>query len=329
MNKLDIKEYKKVIIWGYPLYSHTHSYIHEAYYKTLKYSNIEVYWFHDENYPKDFDFSNSIFLTEGFADKNIPLNNSSCYFVIYCPSPLKYIEAGVKKYVDIRLAANSFKDHIQEYSIKKEDCDKLGPSCYFQSKKNKIIKIKNDYVNYEINDFDILYIGWATNLLPHEFNEDWIYLKRENSIYFCGSISPHGVYENYSAFEPFIKECQKNNINFYHNNSWSNPLTSEQIIEYTQKSILGIDIRGPEHVKNGLLTCRISKNISYGHLGLTNSKGIYEELEGHCIYNSKPDILFHDGMNNKDNFSFIKNSMRYIKDNHTYVNRLESYFKIL
>jgi hypothetical protein len=329
MSKLNLKEYNKVIIWGYPLYFHTHYYIHEAYYKTLKHLNIDIYWFHDQDYPIDFDYNNSIFLTEGFADKNIPLNKSSCYYVIYCPSPKKYIEAEVKKYIDVRLSASLFKDHIQEYSTNKSECIKLGPSCYFQEKQNKYIHIKNNYVDYEIQDFDILYIGWATNLLPHEFNEEWIYLERENSIYFCGSISPDGVYENYSAFLPFINECKKNNINFYHNNSWSNPLSTDKIIELTQKSLLGVDIRGPEHVKNGLLTCRVPKNISYGHLGLTNSKGIYEELEGYCIYNKNPSELLYDGLKNQKNFSFIKESMNYIKNNHTYINRLESYFKIL
>lgn len=329
MNTLDLKGYKKVIIWGYPLYSHTHSYIHEAYYRALKYLNVEVYWFHDQEYPKDFDFSHSIFLTEGFADKNIPLNQTSCYFVIYCPSPKKYLEAGVKKYIDVRLAAKNFKDHIQEYSIDKTSCTKLGPSCYYQPKTGKKISIKNNYVNYEIEDFDILYMGWATNLLPNEFNDDWVYLNRENTIYFCGNLSPDGVCENYSTFLPFIKECEQNGIKFYHNNPWSNPLSSNQIIELTQKSILAVDIRGPEHLKNGLLTCRISKNISYGHLGLTNSEEIFKELEGHCIYNPDTQQLFHDGMKNRKNFSFIKDCMSYIRDNHTYINRLESYFKII
>jgi hypothetical protein len=288
-----------------------------------------VYWFHDNDYPKDFNFDNCLFISEGFADKNIPLNKTSCYFIMYCPSPKKYIEAEVERYVDLRLFAKNFKDHIQEYSTDKNSCIKLGPSCYFQPKTNKTIRIKNDYVDYEIQDFDIIYMGWATNLLPYEFKEESIYLERENAIYFCGNLSPDGVCENYSNFIPFIKECEKNGIKFYHNNSWANPLSSQQVIELTQKSFMAVDIRGPEHIKNGLLTCRISKNISYGHLGLTNSEEIYKELEGNCIYNSDSRELFYDGLKNNKNFEFIKNCMNYIKNNHTYINRLESFFKIL
>ena len=81
--------YSKVIVWGYPLHSHTHSYVHDAYVKTFKYLGYETYWFHDDDYPdpKDFDYTNSFFIGEGFADKNLPINDSSAYFIMYCPSP--------------------------------------------------------------------------------------------------------------------------------------------------------------------------------------------------------------------------------------------------
>jgi len=329
MTKIDLKGYHKVIIWGYPLYSHTHSYIHEAYYKAFKYLGCEVYWFHDNDYPHDFDFNNCLFIGEGFADAQIPLNKTSCYFIMYCPSPKKYIEAEVKKYIDVRMAAFNFKDHIHNYSLNKEKCLKVGPGCYFEPKTNQNIKIINDYHNYEIENFDKFYISWATNLLPFEFDENVVYKTRENNIYFCGNLSNNGVCENFSTFEPFIQECQKNNINFYHNNSWSHPLSSETVTELTQKSFLAVDIRGPEHLKNGLLTCRISKNISYGQLGLTNSSEIYKELDGNCILNKNTAELFYDGLKYKEDFNLIKSQMRYIKDNHTYINRIKAFLSIL
>lgn len=322
-------KYNKIIIWGHPLYSHTHSYIHEAYYRTFKHLGYDTYWFHDQEYPKDFDFKNALFITEGFADKNIPLEKSSCYFVMYCPSPKKYIEAEVDRYIDVRMAAFDFKDHIHNYSLDKNKAIKVGPACYFEPKDNKIINFKNNYHEYDIQDFDKFYISWATNILPEEFNEDWVYINRENAIYFCGNLSDQGVCENISTFVPFIQECHKNNIHFIPNNSWGNPLSSQEIIRRTQKSLLAVDIRGPEHLKNGLLTCRICKNISYGHLGLTNSKEIYKELEGNCILNENTAELFYDGIKNKQDFNLIKQQMRYIKDNHTYVNRIKSIFTII
>lgn len=320
-------KYSKVIIWGHPLYSHTHSYVHEAYYKTFKYLGYDVYWFHDEDYPLDFDYSNCLFIGEGFADKNIPINETSCYYIMYCPSPIKYQNA--ERYVDVRMTAVNFKDHIQEYSVDKDNSIKLGPACFFVPKTNQKVRVVNDYVDYEMDDYDKVYISWATNLLPEEINEDDIYLDRENIIYYSGTISPSGVCENYSNFVPFIEACKKNNISFSHNDPWSNPLTTEEVILRTKKSILGIDIRGPQHLKQGLLTCRVFKNISYGHLGLTNSSTVYEELDGNCILNTDTEQLFYDGMKNKNNYSLIKNGMKFVKENHTYINRIHSLISIL
>jgi hypothetical protein len=289
----------------------------------------EVHWFHDKDYPKDFDYSDCIFITEGFADQNIPLNNTSTYFVMYCPSPKKYLEAGVKRYIDVRCVAKDHKDHIQEYSIDKTITQKVGPSCYYVPKTNQQVHIKNNYVDYIIDDFDKFYLSWATNLLPEEFNLDDVYLPRENAIYFCGSLSNSGVCENMSNWLPFMQECKRNNITFYHNDPWKNPLSDDKVKELVQKSLLGIDIRGPEHERTGIITCRIFKNVSYGHLGLTNSKEIYNETEGNCLYNPNPSELFNIGMQNRTNYDFIKKSMLYVKDNHTYINRINSLFSIL
>jgi hypothetical protein len=77
------------------------------------------------------------------------------------------------------------------------------------------------------------------------------------------------------------------------------------------------------------LTCRVFKNISYGHLGLTNSKAIYEELEGNCVYNENTEELFYDGMKNRKNYKLISDGMKFVKENHTYINRINSLISIL
>jgi len=324
-----MKHDKKVIIWGYPLFSHTHSYVHESYVKAFKYLGYETYWFHDNEYPKDFDFSNSIFVTEGFADKNIPLNNSSVYFVMYCPSPKKYIEANVKKYIDLRMCASNHKDHVQEYSLDKNIANYISPGCYYEPAKIGKIRIKNDYVDYEIEDFDKFYMFWATNLLPYEFDENDIYVQREKLVLYLGTISGTGICENLSNFAPFINECLKSGIKFIHNDPWVNPVSSENLRELMKKSLIGIDIRGPEHIRTGIVTCRIFKNISYGHLGMTNSTTIQEAVDGNCVYNNNTADLFHDGIKNIRNYKLIKSAMNYVKENHTYINRIQSMLKVI
>ena len=99
-------------------------------------------------------------------------------------------------------------------------------------------------------------------------------------------------------------------------------------MERTRRSMLGVDIRGKWHVETRVVTCRVFKNISYGHLGMTNSEQIYEEMDGNMVYNSDCAQLFHDGMKNKDNYDLIRKGMQYVKENHTYINRAQSLLAI-
>ena len=316
----------KIVIWGHPLHSHTHSYVHQGYYDGFKSLGHDVYWFHDDDYPADFDFTNTLFIGEGFADKKIPINDSSTYFIMYLPDPRKY--DGVKRLIDVRLTATNCKDHIYDFSFDQSKATSMGPSVWFEPKQSGLVHIKNDYIDVDVPDVDKMYISWATNLLPDEINFDDMYMERENAIYFCGTISPHGQCENWSLWEPFIKECSENGIDFHCNDVWENPLPFSEVQKQAQKSILGADIRGPWHVQTRVVTCRVFKNISYGHLGMTNSEQIYQEMDGNMVYNSDTAQLFHDGMSNRKNYDMIRKGMQYVKENHTYVNRCNSVLKI-
>jgi hypothetical protein len=319
----------KIIIWGYPLYSHTHSYIHEAFFKAFKHLNFETYWFHDNDYPNNFDWNDCLFWTEGFADKNIPLNKTSTYFVHVCPDPSKYINFGVKKFVDVRYNHLWHKDHVYSYTLNKEKVIKVGNCCYLEKAQPKKVLVTNDYHNYEIDDYDKFYITWATNKLPHEINFDDINYPRENKIYFCGNISSSGRCENYSKFIPFILQCQKHNIPFIHNDPFQNPLPEDEVVLRTKKSLIAIDIRGPEHLRNGYVPCRTFKSISAGHLGTTNSEEVFKELEGHCLYESDCNLIFYKALEKIKDKKFILDGMKYVKDNHTYLNRIQSILSIL
>jgi len=319
----------KIIIWGYPLYSHTHSYIHDAFYKAFKHLGYDTYWFHDNEYPENFDWDDCVFWTEGFADKNIPLNKTSTYFVHVCPDPAKYINAKVKRFIDVRYNHLWHSDHNYNYVLDKSKVEKVGPCCYFKKKKDRRIQVLNDHQQYWIEDYDKFYVTWATNLLPHEFDFEDINHPRENKIYFSGNISAHGRCENYSSFEPFLKECRKNNVEFIHNDPFANPLSNEEVILRTKKSILGVDIRGPEHLRNGYVPCRVFKSISWGHLGMTNSPEVYNELEGYCILQKNTSQLFYDAMEKRTDYKYITNAMKYVQENHTYVNRVKTIMSLL
>ena len=77
------------------------------------------------------------------------------------------------------MTAVDFKDHVQEYSVDKSIMTKLGPACYFDPKTSGKVRVKNDYVDYEMDDYDKLYISWDTNLLPDEFEGRRYLLRKE------------------------------------------------------------------------------------------------------------------------------------------------------
>ena len=52
-------------------------------------------------------------------------------------------------------------------------------------------------------------------------------------------------------------------------------------------------------------------------------------MDGNCIFNSDVRQLFYDGMKNRTNYDLIKKGMQYVKENHTYVNRINSLLSIL
>jgi hypothetical protein len=78
----------------------------------------------------------------------------------------------------------------------------------------------------------------------------------------------------------------------------------------------------------GYIPCRVMKNISYGQLGMTNSKAVYEFFEGMVIYNEDSKQLFYDGVSKMNDHEFIKNQMMLVKENHTYINRALDLIKV-
>ena len=70
---------------------------------------MKTYWFHDDDYPSNFDYNNCLFLTEGYADKNIPILSSSVYFVHFAINPEKYINKNARL-IEIRFNLNEIHD---------------------------------------------------------------------------------------------------------------------------------------------------------------------------------------------------------------------------
>lgn len=306
----------KFILWGYPLHTDTYSYVHDSFKKTLEYLGYEVYWFDDLNYPKDFDYDNCVFITEGYADKDIPLRKTSTYIVHVCVNPEKYL-GNVKKLIDMRYHQKSMDNDNYEFILDESVCEKLDSGVLY------------DPIDSKSKGYEICYLAWATDLLPYEINDDWVNIEREDVYYFIGSISGDGRFANATMIQEFAQCCDKIGVKFGWSNPWQNPLDNEVMREYMQKSFLSPDLRNETHKKWGTKSCRIFKSISYGQLGLTNSPLLAEFAGPEVICRENIIDLFEEGLKYKDDKELILRQMNYVRENHTYLNRVNGLLKLL
>jgi hypothetical protein len=298
----------RVIIWGHPLGSHTHSYIHGSFYKAFKSMGYDSIW---TNNPRDLDgldLRSSLFLTESQEDHNIPLIKGA-HYILHNTDSRKYLDAGCKA-INIQVI-----------------CKKT----YNFTENTEII---NSYTFFEpSSSIGCLYLPWATDLLPEEINLD---SAKNNSPGECVWVGTYGggsdLFENGSQLDPFFQRCRQNGIKVNQINPWGNPVSFEENRRLVNGSYLSPSIQGKWQVSVGYLPCRIFKNISYGHMGYTNSDSVNEIFNGEVIYDSDPSILFQKSIESKGDPSHIerlKYLMNEVKNNHTYVNRIKDILNYL
>lgn len=292
--------FEKVIIWGHKLHTHTHSYIHYGFYKAFKHLNYNVYWLDEEdNDFKNFNFDNCLFITEGQVDSCIPINNSSIYILHNC---------NIEKYKDIKDKFNL--QVITKSDLEKYKFDKIDIASYYHS--------------------DLLMICWATDLLPDEINKNILKVKTNNII---SKDILNFIGMPLYPWDEVLKWCNNNNI-IYNSFGGFNKMnvSSEKNMELIQESILAPAIQEKWQVDNGYIPCRIFKNISYGKMGLTNNLFVNDFLfQGKLLYNKDIHKLMDMGIeyNNNNHNEILIELMEIVRDNHTYINRIQSILTFL
>lgn len=336
----------KIIIWGFPLHTHTHSYIHASFYKAFQHLGYDTYWFHAGNYPDPavFDYSNSLFFSEGFADDEIPILESSTYFIHNAVNPSKYLEKG-SRLVDIRFNVSELNDNNYSFVLDKSKLNCIDTATYYDA--NADDGVLADSRKKGLSGYEAVYMIWGTDLLPHEFNFEDRFISRDNKFYFIGTLGGSPAFE----MQKVVETLNKMNVQFVHINPWVNPCTFEENKEYMQKSIISLDVRGSDHYhtnsegklevngkpvtggnhkKIGFIACRTIKQISYGRLPGTNSTAVKDLLGDYVIYNDDEFQLPIDCLNFEKNpdHDLILEAMKHVQKHHTFVNRANSILKI-
>lgn len=295
-----LNAFDKVVIWGHKLHSHTHSYIHNGFYNGFKHLGYSTYWLDDKDDTSDFDFANTLFLTEGQVDKEIPLRPDCTYMLHNCTDPkYKILE---KKHV---ITFQVFTDSI--FSV--PTLERIDTCIY-----------------YDIPG-RCLYMPWATDLLPHEIDAIQKSMPTvHRQVYWVGTVGD-GQFGNIDQIKPFKKACEENGMAFV----VKHHLPLSEHVAAIGSSYIAPAIVGKWQLKQGYIPCRIFKNISYGKMGVTNSRHIYELFEKKIVYNPDTYQLFYDAKKRMESMTQeeLFELMDLVKTKHTYLNRIATLLDFL
>lgn len=300
--------FDKIIIWGHKLHTHTHSYIHYGFYRACTYMGYPTYWFDDNDDISQFNFSNSLFITEHQVDTKIPIRQD-CFYVVHPHVKPQYDRvSALNRVVTLRVFVNEVLSlpHREQYE----------PFVYF------------DIPNRSI------YLPWATDLLPEEIDrmkEKIKYIVPKKRVCYLGTIGHGGEGKNINTIKPFIRAAIKDGFEFISNDPWAHPLDPDSYVQITQESLLAPALQGEYQVNVGYIPCRIFKNISYGCMGITNSLRVWELFEGKIVYDANPRTLYRKAKNALDNHTLEKQYelMDFVKNRHTYINRVQALFEFI
>lgn len=321
----------KVIIWGHKSFKHTHHHIHYGYFKAFKFLGYETYWFDKNDNISKLNFDNAIFFTENQAHEGIPLNKNAKYILHHCILD-KYIDSGCK-FISLQNYLNVFE---KQYLSNQEGLQKINSYTYYDKNSSSLIQ------------------PWATDLLPNEFtNEIFALNNNQECVNYVGTIwGPNEPLIN--EFNTACKNHQKKFINFTSFGiKWKenesvltrnlrkaakkiqdcilpNPINVVEARKLIVDSYIAPDIRNKDHIDRGYIPCRIFKNISYGKIPGTNSFDVSKFFVFPLPYSTDMHELFELNVSFLSNPNSIKQFIEVyenVKNNHTYVNRIETILK--
>lgn len=330
--------FQRVVIWGYPLNSHTHSYVHYGWYKGFKSLGYETHWLPNEPVKDASLFKNCLFITEGYTDDHIPMDASNIYLVHVAIKPKKYLDIGARL-IDLRYNVTEIKDCNYIYQLANKSLQKISEVTYYE-KHSSDRDLNPRWRHHTAVQYEAIYIAWATDLLPDEihFEDRFIEPAKPSVTYFIGSIGGG----NQMDVQRFATSCSRHGIQFIHHNPWQNPLSFNDAKQLVQQSIVCPDIRGsgdPDKVRMGetgtchkhigYIPCRLFKNISYGKLGMTNCPRLKELFGDKVLLETDESQMVPRYLEASQNKDYILEQMKWVKEHHTYLNRIQDLLTIL
>ena len=292
--------FSQVVIWGYPLYSHTHSQIHNGFQRAFQSLGHQVFWVPvkvdapHERFPLEFDpgVKNTCYVVSGGGvDNDIPINSHSYYILHFCDDQ------------------------------KQKDTKHLKVQCWFD--------LCTSEPRININSYSFLqkqtyFMPWATDLLPHEIDSvikeyPPIFEKQKESdkVNFTGQIEQ----EPWKVVSQF---CKQKNLNFTALGGYGlRNVSIEENQKRIQESRIAPAFQSQVQIDRKQIPCRIFKNISYGHFGITNNPEVAKLFPRPIVYHSNWQEALKLAVNSPRNIQDELTNIEQIRDHHTYVKRVQ------
>jgi len=313
----------KYVVWGYKNVYHTHTHIHEAFYRTLKLTGKTVEWLDAADDIRDKDFSNTFFISNSDCINNsywpwktpiissIPLR-TDCFYAIH----------GLNNDAAVSDILRPFKNKLSWNVLTTETWTKNIIPPWFPAPEGRIdLDVEAPFWPKEGN----LQFRWATDLIPSEIeaNKPKEMLSLKNKVvHYIGTL----WWVNEKELAEFRRACIDDGVEFKQTGAGQDGVIShEDNIRMVRESYMAPSISGTHHLTEGYAPCRIFKNISYGQFGITNSKYVNELFENRLIYNPDPYQLYFDAKERLQNMhvSELHELMDFVAAKHTYLNRLD------
>lgn len=311
-----IDNFKKIIVWGHKLDSartaNTFAFIHDSWIKTFKHLGAETLWLDNSDDVSNINFDNCLFLTEGQVDQNLPVNKTSKYILHNCK---------LAKYADVMPNVLNLQVYTHDCLSRQVRLLEANQYCYYQP--------EADFSRPDHGcDNRTIYQPWATNLLPNEIDVDKLVEEsptRMNKVFWVGSIMG-GPHRNDDKIFEMQQALAKHNIEFIHAK-----LENHMQPRAIRESFIAPAIQGEWQVTKGYIPCRVFKNISYGRMTGTNSATVMNLMNNKLIYSDSIEKLVNKSIEWEKNPSKedLREIIENVKNNHTFVNRINNMLKVL
>jgi hypothetical protein len=298
------------VIWGHPLHSHTHSYVHEGFARAFASLGVETIWTSDPRELETLDLDGTLFLTEGQVIEGMPYDPRARYVLHNVDR--SWWQGREHSVLGLQVYTTS----PRERRAAGAPLERLDACIYFEP---------------GVDGPSTLYMPWATDLLAHEFDLDvafpppWPDGERRAlpaSPYFAAWVGTigDGGFGNRQQLTPFFDACADHDVDVLHLAGVDRATHMRAI----RSSLLAPAIVGDWQLEHGYIPCRIFKNISYGRLGVTNSPHVAELFESELPSRRSGAELFEVAMEHARERRLLRLQMLEVQARHTYVNRIET-----